>query len=79
MGNEQIEEALYITGEIVFTIYENVDQHFSIAKIKIIETNEDLMRRKLSSKATLSNYKKGSYTNFTGRSSNIKSSVYNMM
>src|SRR5699024_2905976 len=47
MGNEQIEEALYITGEIVFTIYENVDQHFSIAKIKIIETNEDFDEKEI--------------------------------
>ena len=34
------EERLYIKGKIQFTIFENAAEHFSIAKVKILETNE---------------------------------------
>ena len=66
MGNEQIEEALYITGEIVFTIYENVDQHFSIAKIKIIETNEDFDEKEIVVKGHFIQLQKGVVYQFYG-------------
>lgn len=35
------EEAKYIRGELIYTIYTNQTEHFSIAKIKVLKTNED--------------------------------------
>lgn len=40
MDQTETSEQMYIIGEVVFTIFENVAEHFSIAKIKIHETNE---------------------------------------
>lgn len=37
----------YIKGEIVFTIYENEAELFSIAKIKIVETNEEYEEKEI--------------------------------
>ncbi|WP_017472659.1 ATP-dependent RecD-like DNA helicase [Amphibacillus jilinensis] len=35
------EEKRYIKGELIYTIYNNQTEHFSIAKVKVLETNED--------------------------------------
>src|SRR5699024_5636717 len=50
--NHQLErkgtnEEGYIKGEILFTIYENEAERFSIAKIKIIDTNEDFVEKEI--------------------------------
>lgn len=36
-----IQSDRYIKGELIYTIYSNATEHFSIAKIKVLETNED--------------------------------------
>lgn len=36
------EETHYIRGELIYTIYTNQAEHFSIAKIKVLKTNETL-------------------------------------
>lgn len=41
METEQItDERNFIKGEMIHTIFENKQEHFSIAKIKILETNQ---------------------------------------
>ncbi|WP_186576521.1 SF1B family DNA helicase RecD2 [Aquibacillus kalidii] len=39
---QTIEEQNYIKGELIHTIFENEVEHFSIAKIKVLETNEQI-------------------------------------
>ncbi|UOQ47343.1 ATP-dependent RecD-like DNA helicase [Gracilibacillus caseinilyticus] len=41
MENEpEVEEKNFIKGEMIHTIFENKQEHFSIAKIKVLETNQ---------------------------------------
>ncbi|OZU89866.1 ATP-dependent RecD-like DNA helicase [Virgibacillus indicus] len=45
----------YIKGELLYTIFHNEAEHFSIAKIKIIETNEDFKEKEIVAKGYFSN------------------------
>lgn len=47
MDQAESKKQLYIIGEVVFTIFENVAEHFSIAKIKIHETNEEFEEKEI--------------------------------
>lgn len=65
---EQIreDERGYIKGEIVFTIYENENEHFSIAKIKIIETNEPYEEKEIVGKGHFYQLQEGVTYTFYG-------------
>src|SRR5690625_939086 len=53
----------YIKGELLYTIFQNETENFTIAKIKIIETNEDYEEKEIVGKGHFSNLQKGvSYT-----------------
>src|SRR5690625_2764804 len=64
---EQIEQKGYIRGEIVFTIYENSVDLFSIAKIKIHDTNEPYAEKDIVGKGNFVNLQKGVVYEFHGR------------
>jgi len=56
MGHQQSnEESGYIKGEILYTIFHNETEHFSIVKIKIQETNEDFKEKEIVAKGYFSN------------------------
>src|SRR5699024_9807051 len=65
-------ETLYIIGEVVFTIYENPDEHFSIAKIKIEDTNEDFDDKEIVVKGHFIQLQKGVMYQFFGSLINHK-------
>src|SRR5699024_10481973 len=54
-------------GEIVFTIYENAQEHFSIAKIKIHDTNEMYKEKEIVGKGHFINLQKGVIYQFYGQ------------
>src|SRR5690625_1119014 len=56
----------YIKGEILFSIYENVDEYFSIAKIKIHDTNESYTEKEIVGKGYFSNLQPGVVYQFFG-------------
>src|SRR5690625_62733 len=56
----------YIKGEIVFTIYENENEYFSIAKIKIIETNEPYEEKEIVGKGHFYQLQEGVTYTFYG-------------
>lgn len=57
----------YIRGEIVFTIYENSTDHFTIAKIKIHDTNEDYNEKDIVGKGHFINLQQGVVYEFYGQ------------
>lgn len=57
----------FIQGEIVFTIYENAQEHFSIAKIKIHDTNEMYKEKEIVGKGHFINLQKGVIYQFYGQ------------
>lgn len=57
----------FIRGEVIFTIYENSVDHFSIAKIKIHETNEPYEEKEIVGKGNFIQLQKGVVYNFYGR------------
>lgn len=57
----------FVQGEIVFTIYENANEHFSIAKIKIHDTNEDYKEQEIVGKGHFINLQKGVSYQFYGQ------------
>lgn len=64
---EQTDEQRYIRGEIIFTIYENSVDHFSIAKIKIHDTNEEYEEKDIVGKGNFLNLQQGVVYEFHGR------------
>lgn len=65
--SEQVVEERFIRGEIIFTIYENSVDHFSIAKIKIHDTNELYEEKEIVGKGSFINLQKGVVYNFYGK------------
>lgn len=63
---EQTDEQRFIRGEIMFTIYENSVDHFSIAKIKIHDTNELYEEKDIVGKGNFINLQKGVVYDFHG-------------
>lgn len=45
--NDQLNEKSYIKGELLHTIFQNEEANFSIAKIKILETNTDFKEKEI--------------------------------
>lgn len=67
---EQTEQKGYIRGEIVFTIYENSVDHFTIVKIKIHETNEDFTEKEIVGKGNFIDLQRGVVYEFHGELTN---------
>ena len=59
METDHVNERGYIKGEIMFTIFENTEEHFSIAKIKIHDTNESYTEKDIVGKGYFSNLQPG--------------------
>lgn len=57
----------YIKGEIIFTIFQNVKEHFTIARLKLIETNEDYKEKEIVAKGYFSNLQEGVQYQFFGK------------
>src|SRR5690625_1908696 len=57
----------YIRGEIVFTIYENSENHFTIFKVKIHETNERYEDEEIVCKGNVMRLQKGVVYEFYGQ------------
>ncbi|MFZ3576448.1 ATP-dependent RecD-like DNA helicase [Virgibacillus sp. DJP39] len=45
----------YIKGELLYTIFHNATEHFSIAKIKVLDTNEEIQDKEIVVKGHFSN------------------------
>ncbi|MRH43026.1 ATP-dependent RecD-like DNA helicase [Aquibacillus halophilus] len=56
----------YIQGELIHTIFENTDEHFSIAKISISETNEPIEEKEIVIKGYFSKLEHGETYLFQG-------------
>lgn len=61
------EERGFIKGEILFTIFENEAEHFSIAKLKISDTNEPIKEKEIVGKGYFANLQEGSTYFFYGK------------
>lgn len=65
--NEQMEmEKGFIKGELIRTIYHNDEEHFSIALIRIIETNESIEEKEIVIKGHFSPLDQGEHYVFYG-------------
>lgn len=60
----------YIRGELLYTIFQNAEEHFSIAKIKIIETNEDYKEKEIVGKGYFAHLQEGVTYSFYGHFEN---------
>jgi exodeoxyribonuclease V alpha subunit len=63
---QNLEDKKYIKGELLYTIFHNEQEHFSIAKIKVIETNEDFKEKDVVIKGYFSNLTEAMSYNFYG-------------
>ena len=61
------EERGFIKGEILFTIFENEAEHFSIAKIKVNDTNESFDEKEIVGKGYFANLQEGNTYIFYGK------------
>src|SRR5699024_8510258 len=66
-SQEQSHTRGFVQGEIMFTIYENSAEHFSIAKIRIHETNEAYEEKEIVGKGHFINLQKGVVYQFYGQ------------
>lgn len=57
----------YIKGELLFTIFENEQEHFSIAKIKVVDTNESYDEKEIVVKGYFSSLQQGVTYQFFGQ------------
>lgn len=60
------EEQGYIKGELLYTIFHNESEHFSIAKIKLLDTNEDYKEKDVVAKGYFSNLQEQTTYTFYG-------------
>ncbi|SER73436.1 exodeoxyribonuclease V alpha subunit [Gracilibacillus ureilyticus] len=68
METEQIvEQKNFIKGEMIHTIFENKNEHFSIAKIKVIETNQNVDEQEIVVKGYFRRLDPGETYEFYGR------------
>src|SRR5690625_302005 len=56
----------YIQGELLYTIFQNESEHFTIAKFKLIATNEDYKEKEFIGKGYFSNLQDGTTYSFYG-------------
>src|SRR5690625_2102970 len=66
-NEESIEKTGYIKGELLYTIFHNENEHFSIAKIKILETNEDYQEKDIVAKGYFTNLQEETAYSFYGQ------------
>lgn len=66
MDNEETDNQGYIKGDIVFTIFENTSNHFSIVKINVHETTETYEEKDIVAKGYFANLQKGVVYQFFG-------------
>lgn len=64
--SEGNEEQKYIQGELLYTIFHNESEHFTIAKFKVIATNEDYKEKEIVGKGYFSNLQEGTIYSFFG-------------
>lgn len=57
----------FIKGELLYTIFQNEHEHFSIAKIKILETNERFDEKEIVGKGYIATLQEGVVYNFFGQ------------
>jgi len=67
---DQSNEKAYFKGELLFTIFHNEQEHFSIAKIKIHDTNTDFKEKEIVIKGYFSNLQEGTPYSFYGQFEN---------
>ncbi|PXW91585.1 ATP-dependent DNA helicase (RecD/TraA family) [Streptohalobacillus salinus] len=65
MEEQQVDK--FIRGELIHTIYSNPAEHFSIAKVKVLKTNEDFDEDDLVIKGYFSELYPGEVYQFTGK------------
>lgn len=65
--SENLEVQKYIKGELLYTIFHNATEHFSIAKIKVIETNEEVKDKEIVVKGYFSNLQEAKDYIFYGK------------
>jgi exodeoxyribonuclease V alpha subunit len=56
----------YIQGELLYTIFHNESEHFTIAKFKVIDTNEDFKEKEIVGKGYFTNLQEGTTYSFFG-------------
>ncbi|WP_163970089.1 SF1B family DNA helicase RecD2 [Oceanobacillus halotolerans] len=66
LQSNQPNDRSYIKGELIYTIFHNEEEHFSIAKIKIHDTNEDYKAKDIVAKGHFSNLQEGTIYQFYG-------------
>src|SRR5690625_1134310 len=66
-NEESIEKTEYIKGELLYTIFHNENEHFSIAKIKILDTNEDYQEKDIVAKGYFTNLQEETAYSFYGQ------------
>lgn len=64
--SNEIEEQGYIRGELLHTIFRNEHEHFTIAKFKVLETNEDYKEKEIVGKGYFSTLQEGTTYTFFG-------------
>lgn len=62
-----VEQKNFIKGEMIHTIFENKQEHFSIAKIKVLETNQELSEKEIVVKGYFRRLDPGETYEFYGR------------
>src|SRR5690625_491334 len=68
--SEQMNKQGFVKGEILYTIFHNEHEHFSIAKLKVHETNEDYDEKEIVVKCYFSNLQEGIVYSFFGQIEN---------
>lgn len=64
--SNEVEEQGYIRGELLHTIFRNEHEHFTIAKFKVLETNEDYKEKEIVGKGYFSTLQEGTTYTFLG-------------
>lgn len=64
--SNEMQEKKYIRGELLYTIFRNEQEHFTIAKFKVITTNEDYEDNEIIGKGYFSNLQEGTAYTFFG-------------
>ncbi|WP_163537848.1 ATP-dependent RecD-like DNA helicase [Gracilibacillus sp. YIM 98692] len=62
-----VDQKNFIKGEMIYTIFENKQEHFSIAKIKVIETNQAIEEKEIVVKGYLRRLDPGETYEFYGK------------
>lgn len=70
MMEEQSKEQGFMVAELLFVIFQNEREHFTIAKFKIIETNENYEEKEIVGKGYFSNLQEGTPYSFYGHFEN---------